>query len=140
MWLRHKHVSTYREIVTFMNVNISDLRDALPINQSLVTFWAWWWRLTWAKFINPHVYGFSYVCINSSFKQICYNTVRVNKQEHAWRLQQLKSPIYLGDFSAIEFVYRLEAPSEKKQHYRHHISIVFCFSLLHTPSLFLFLG
>lgn len=41
MWQRHKHVSTYREIVTFMNVNISDLRDALPINQSLVTFWAW---------------------------------------------------------------------------------------------------
>ncbi len=40
---------------------------------------------------------------------------------------------YLGDFSANEFVGKLEAPSEKIQHYRHHISLVFCSSLLHTP-------
>jgi hypothetical protein len=45
----------------------------------------------------------------------------------------MKPGQYLGDFSAIGFVGKLEALSEKIQRYRRHISLGFCSSPLYRP-------
>lgn len=40
---------------------------------------------------------------------------------------------YLGDSSATESVGKLEAPSERTQHHRHHTALVSYFSQLRSP-------